>query len=195
MASRHMTTATRTAPLAPPLAPPPHTAAQPIPQASQPHLPCNPQVRGNRAQWHANFKLDEFDHAYYSVRDLCVLQEMLGSGERELRGLLIVGKGHSLADTYQVTSPSVAIRCRSSPSVAARHRHRPSPLVTVRYHVLPCVTMRYRPLPPVTNAWQFAALFTTVTTRYLALPLVTTRHRASSLAPDAHDGTPALPRR
>eukprot|EP00966_Prymnesium_polylepis_P069282 1610004-Prymnesium_polylepis.1 len=56
------------------------------------------QARGNRAQWHANFKLDEFDGPIGAARELCVIQEDIGTGARELRGLLVLGRGHSLAD-------------------------------------------------------------------------------------------------
>lgn len=55
--------------------------------------------RGNRAQWHANFRLDEF---VATARDLCVLQEGGPGGAPEARGLLVIGPGHTLADTYKM---------------------------------------------------------------------------------------------
>lgn len=50
--------------------------------------------RGNRSQWHANFKIDEFAQ---TARDVPVVQKD-ASGAVILRGLLIVGPGQSLAD-------------------------------------------------------------------------------------------------
>jgi len=53
--------------------------------------------KGNRAQWHANFKLDEFSS---SLRDVCVLLET-ESGP-QLQGLLVLGAGHTLADSFHM---------------------------------------------------------------------------------------------
>ena len=50
--------------------------------------------RGNRSQWHANFKLDEFSP---SARDVPVVQAGEGGGLL-LRGLLVIGPGYTLAD-------------------------------------------------------------------------------------------------
>jgi len=58
--------------------------------------------KGNIAQWHANFKLDEFVQPFYFTRDMCVLQEAPETGERYIRGLLIIGNGHTLSDAYQM---------------------------------------------------------------------------------------------
>ena len=44
--------------------------------------------RGNRAQWHANFQLDEFAAATREVR---VLQPEPSTGRLQLRGLLVIG--------------------------------------------------------------------------------------------------------
>ena len=53
--------------------------------------------RGNRSQWHSNFRLDEFGR---STRDLPVVQRADGDGDGGLvlRGLLVVGPGHTVAD-------------------------------------------------------------------------------------------------
>ena len=54
-------------------------------------------ARGNRAQWHANFQLDEFVD---TPRELCVLQE--GAAGEQLRGMLIIGPGQTIADAYHM---------------------------------------------------------------------------------------------
>ena len=52
--------------------------------------------RGNRSQWHSNFRLDEFAPC---TRDLPVVQKEKAADEHVvLRGLLVVGPGHTLAD-------------------------------------------------------------------------------------------------
>lgn len=54
-------------------------------------------ARGKCAQWQANFQLDEFiDQA----REVCVLQE--GAAGAQLRGMLIIGPGHTVADAYHM---------------------------------------------------------------------------------------------
>jgi len=50
--------------------------------------------RGNRSQWHANFKVDEFVAA---ATDVAVAQRD-ESGALVLRGALVIGPGHTVAD-------------------------------------------------------------------------------------------------
>ena len=51
--------------------------------------------RGNKTQWHANFKLDEFVPL---VRDVPIVQRDGKSGDVLLRGVLNIGPGHTVAD-------------------------------------------------------------------------------------------------
>ena len=55
--------------------------------------------RGNRSQWHANFKLDEFAT---TTRDVPVVQPDATSGDVLLRGCLVLGPGHTLADVCKM---------------------------------------------------------------------------------------------
>ena len=55
--------------------------------------------RGNRSQWHANFKLDEFAS---STRDMPVVQVDETSGDLLIRGCLTLGPGHTLADVCKM---------------------------------------------------------------------------------------------
>jgi len=79
-------------------------------------------TRGNRAQWHANFKLDEFSKGW---RELHVLHTS-GAAEPTLRGMLILGPGHTLADAYhmlrtelQLWKPGCSLSLMTKPGGAA----------------------------------------------------------------------------
>ena len=60
--------------------------------------------RGNRAQWHANFQLDEFVD---TSRDVPVMHE--SESGLQLRGMLIIGPGHTLADAYHMLRTELQI--------------------------------------------------------------------------------------
>ena len=60
--------------------------------------------RGNRAQWHANFQLDEFID---TARDVPVMHEC--ETGLQLRGMLIIGPGHTLADAYHMLRTELQI--------------------------------------------------------------------------------------
>jgi hypothetical protein len=60
--------------------------------------------RGNKTQWHANFQVDEFID---TARDVPVIHE--SEAGLQLRGMLIIGPGHTLADTYHVLRTELQI--------------------------------------------------------------------------------------
>ena len=60
--------------------------------------------RGNRAQWHAHFQLDEFID---TARDVPVMHEC--EAGLQLRGMLIIGPGHTLADAYHMLRTELQI--------------------------------------------------------------------------------------
>ena len=60
--------------------------------------------RGNKTQWHANFQVDEFID---TARDVPVMHE--SEAGLQLRGLLIIGPGHTLADTYHMLRTELQI--------------------------------------------------------------------------------------
>jgi hypothetical protein len=60
--------------------------------------------RGNRAQWHANFQVDEFID---TARDVPVMHE--SEAGLQLRGMLIIGPGHTLADAYHMLRTELQI--------------------------------------------------------------------------------------
>ena len=67
--------------------------------------------RGNRSQWHANFKLDEFNSA---ARDLTVLQKDADASMR-LRGMLVVGPAIAalmLTSRYRPSAKCALAACR-----------------------------------------------------------------------------------
>lgn len=78
--------------------------------------------RGLTHQWHANFRIDEF--AQQGVcRDICVLQPgaagangaagAAGAGALPLRGMLVLGPGHSIADTRKMLLTELQLRPRT----------------------------------------------------------------------------------
>ena len=78
--------------------------------------------RGNRSQWHANFKLDEFTPR---VRDVPVVQRDATQATL-LRGMLVIGPGHTLADVckmllteLQMEPKGIELRLNACASVSA----------------------------------------------------------------------------
>jgi len=77
--------------------------------------------RGHKAQWHANFKLDEFSAALRELRVLALPADDDGQGggaarepapgsEGELRGMVVVGQGNTLADLAHMLRTELGFR-------------------------------------------------------------------------------------
>ena len=63
--------------------------------------------RGNKSQWHKAFQLDEFMDA---MRTVNVLHEVAGGGAPQLRGMLVLGPGHTRADVYHMLRTELQAR-------------------------------------------------------------------------------------
>ena len=108
-----------------PSPPPPH----PLPSSQAGAAIKAP--RGNKSQWHKAFQLDEFMDA---MRTVNVLHEVAGGGAPQLRGMLVLGPGHTRADVYhmlrtELQARAVPLAPHPPPSPHPPHRDltRPTP--------------------------------------------------------------------
>ena len=96
------------APPAPPPAPlPPYPLRSSPPPSSSQAGAAIAAPWGNKSQWHKAFQLDEFMDA---MRTVNVLHEVAGGGAPQLRGMLVLGPGHTRADVYHMLRTELQAR-------------------------------------------------------------------------------------